>query len=260
MDARMAKTSVWITNLNWTCRTAGFSAIVSSAALQAQENFVRLSTVDSPGAVSPPVLRQSSGPDEKQKDEKAKADLNVQKDTASEKASDSKDDASARSKEQTKLKNREPLILPSLTIPNTSIEGLGTGATPEDKVSGRLPAIISLPYGPERYGFWALENKTWTAPVFCHQPLYFEDTMLERHGHERFPCLQPLMSGTRFFSDVALLPYHSCIQRPFEERYNTGHYRPGSPAPGLRQRLPYDAGALRFQLLTTGAAVLIAQP
>ncbi len=166
----------------------------------------------------------------------------------------------AQEQEPTATKNRGPLVLPALTVPNTSIHADGTNSVPEDLVSGRLPSAIYLPFGPDRYGFWALESKTWIAPVYCHQPLYFEDTMLERHGQERFPCLQPILSGARFFSDAALQPYHAYLQPPLQERPSAGHYRPGSTAPSLRQRPPYDAGAIRFQLLTTGTVVLAGQP
>ena len=166
----------------------------------------------------------------------------------------------AQEQETTTAKNRGPLLLPALTVPNTSIQRDETDSVPEDLVAGRLPNAMYLPYGPDRYGFWALESKTWTAPVFCHQPLFFEDTMLERHGQERLPCLQPLLSGFRFFSDVVFQPYQAYLHPPLQERASAGHYRPGSTAPCLRQRAPYDAGALRFQLLTTGTAVLAAQP
>lgn len=166
----------------------------------------------------------------------------------------------AQEQEPTTEKTRGPLLLPALTVPNTSVQRDGKNSVPEDLVAGRLPVAIYLPYGPDRYGFWALESKTWIAPVYCLQPLYFEDTMLERHGQERFPCLQPILSGARFFSDAALQPYHAYLQPPLQERPSAGHYRPGSTAPSLRQRPPYDAGAIRFQLLTTGTVVLAGQP
>jgi len=166
----------------------------------------------------------------------------------------------AQEQEPTATKNRDPLVLPALKVPNTSIPTDGTNSVPEDLVVGRLPSAIYLPYGPDRYGFWRLETKTWIAPVFCHQPLFFEDTMLERHGQERNPCLQPLLSGARFFSDVAFQPYQAYLHPPLQEQPSAGHYRTGSAAPCLRQRVPYDAGAIRFQLLTTGTVVLAAQP
>ena len=166
----------------------------------------------------------------------------------------------AQEQEPTTAKTRGPLLLPALTVPSTSVQRDGNNSVPEDLVAGRLPVAIHLPYGPDRYGFWALESKTWIAPVYCLQPLYFEDTMLERHGQERLPCLQPLLSGARFFSDIAFMPYHAYLHPPLQERASAGHYRMGSAAPCLRQRAPYDAGAIRFQLLTTGTAVLAAQP
>ena len=246
----MALTTELLTYLNRSTCIAGLGIAVSCGALQAQENVFRSASARLPAVNT--VLPLDSAKEAFQKAEGGNA-------------GDSSEDVIRLKPEQSPkdnsiAKNREPIVLPALSIPNTSIQGVGTGSTPEDLVVGRLPATIQLPYGADRYGFWALDRKTWTAPVFCLQPVYFEETMLERHGQERFPYLQPLVSGATFFSNIAFLPYHSYLQRPLEERYSTGHYRPGSPAPCLRQRAPYDAGALRFQLLTTGTTVLTAQP
>lgn len=264
MNARMAIKNVLLGSLRGSCFVAGLGAAASCEAVYSQENFFRLSSVQVPAIITVPSPRlqqvaAKKGDEAKagQASEEVIRDKPVQsqaKDTAGDSLSET-----TSNKEQP-AKNREPLVLPALSMPNTSIVGVGTGATPQDQVAGRLPATISLPYGSDRYGFWALESKTWTAPVFCHQPVYFEDTMLERHGHERLPCLQPVLSGTRFFTDIAFLPYNAYLQRPLEERYDTGHYRQGSAVPALRQRSPYDAGAMRFQLLTTGTAVLAVQP
>jgi hypothetical protein len=241
--------------------------------LQAQENVFRSASTRLPAINTVPPLRSAKVAFQKAEEQNAgdlsedltrlKQEQSPAKDTTLDQKVDLKDTAGTRStdsRDNSKAMNREPIVLPALSIPNTSIQGVGTGSTPEDFVVGRLPATIQLPYGADRYGFWALDRKTWTAPVFCLQPVYFEETMLERHGQERFPYLQPLVSGATFFSNIAFLPYHSYLQRPLEERYSTGHYRPGSPVPCLRQRAPYDAGALRFQLLTTGTTVLTAQP
>ena len=169
-----------------------------------------------------------------------------------------------KSSQQSMAKDRGPIVLPALNVPNISIRDIGSerakGSAPEDAVAGRLPNMISLPFGPDRFGQWSLDYKTWTAPVFCHQPTYFEDTMLEQHGHERVPALQPILSGVRFYSTAAFLPYLSYLNPPLKYSYHGDHYRPGSCAPALRQRPPYDKGALRFQLLTTGTAILMMQP
>ena len=258
----MALTTELLTYLNRSTCIAGLGVAVSCSAAQAQENVFRTTSTQLPAVNTVRPFNSASEAFQKAEGLNAgdssedvirfKPEQSQAKDSASIQTVDSKDNS--------KVKNREPIVLPALSIPNTSIQGVGTGSTPEDFVVGRLPATIQLPYGADRYGFWALDRKTWTAPVFCLQPVYFEETMLERHGQERFPYLQPLVSGATFFSNIAFLPYHSYLQRPLEERYSTGHYRPGSPAPCLRQRAPYDAGALRFQLLTTGTTVLTAQP
>jgi hypothetical protein len=255
MNARMAKRTQFRTFLTRSSCFAGIGIAFSSCWLEAQENVFRPASIQLPAVTAVPVGSTKTIADyaaaNKLKD-------NSSKTLDSEKASNSKDDSAQVG--ESKPKNREPIVLPNLSVPNTSIQGVGTGATPEDVVAGRLPPRIPMPYGADRYGFWALDTKTWTAPVFCHQPLYFEDVMLERHGQERFPCAQPLVSGARFFSNVALLPYKSYLQRPLDDRYSTGYYRPGSAVPCVRQRAPYDAGAMRFQLLTTGTAVLAGQP
>jgi hypothetical protein len=98
---------------------------------------------------------------------------------------------------------RDPIVLPILSVPKTTVDSNGAGAMPDDMVSGRLPPPMMLPYGSDRKGIWSPLYKTWTAPVYCHQPTYFHDTMLEEHGHERCWSLQPLVSGARFYSQVA---------------------------------------------------------
>ena len=240
-NARMAFTTPFTTrlliSLNRSCFFAGLGVAVSSSALHAQENPFRFVSKQSPADTIVPQSENAIAP---------RPD----------------DPKSTNTVEQaaTTAKNRDIPVLQALTVPNTSIRADGMNSFSEDLEAGRLPSAIFLPYGPDRYGVWALESKTWIAPVFCHQPLYFEDVMLERHGQERRPCLQPLLSGTRFFSDIVLMPYHAYLHPPLQERASAGHYRPGSIAPCLRQRPPYDAGAIRFQLLTTGTVVLAGQP
>jgi len=253
---------------------AGLMVAMGSSQLHAQVNFFREPSVESSPTVAIQVpssateidsLRVKRDPaDVSKSDSPSKTADDVSEREDAEREDMERKDAERKDAEKSKsLASSRPkklIILPALTIPNTTISDVGTGALPEDLVSGRFPSTIPLPYGPDRYGFWSLSQKTWLAPTFCHQPLYFEDVMLERHGQERFPCIQSMLSGARFFSDVVFMPYHAYLQRPLEERYNTGHYRPGSTAPGLRQRAPYDAGALRFQLLTTGTTILAGQP
>ena len=270
--ARMAKTGI-LSFINRSGFYAGFGVAFSCGALHAQENVFRSASVRLPAVTIAPQKAAPIGSnqtiDGSIASKTSEVAIQLSPEQSSVTGSEVLQSGEAKQttafdgnygKDQSDSKNREPLKLPALTVPNTSVSGAEQRETPEDFVVGRLPAVIPLPYGADRYGFWEFGNKTWVAPVYCVQPFYFEDTMLERHGHERFPKLQPFVSGARFFGDIAFLPYHAYLQRPLEERPSTGHYRAGSSAPCIRQRAPYDAGALRFQLLTTGTAVLAVQP
>ena len=87
----------------------------------------------------------------------------------------------------------------------------------------------------------------WRASNIQHYPLYFEDAMLERHGHTRsfygFEYAQSVISGVKFFATIPLLPYHETLRPKCQCVYALGHYRPGSAAPCLRDNLPYDSRA-----------------
>ena len=157
-------------------------------------------------------------------------------------------------------RSKEPLRVRALSIPNTSISGIGTGTTPEDATAGRLPTPMPLPYGPDREAGWSVKTKHWIAPVYCHQPTYYEDVMLEHHGHERCVALQPVLSGARFYTGIFFTPYLATLRPPLQDIPSTGHYRPGSCAPALRQRAPYDPTAMKVQAAATAAGVVALQP
>jgi hypothetical protein len=123
-----------------------------------------------------------------------------------------------------------------------------------------LPDPIPLPFGPDREGGWTYTPKEWTAPIYFHQPTYYEDMMLEHHGHERCPPLTPFLSGGRFFTGIFFTPYLACLQHPLQDVSNAGQYRPGSIAPALRQRAPYDVHALGTQAVSVGVGVPLFQP
>lgn len=151
------------------------------------------------------------------------------------------------------------LKLPTLTVPDLAIADVGTGKLPRDVTEGKLPPAIPLPSGYDRDLSQPLvfNTKMWLPAEMAHNPLYFEDIMLERHGQSAYPYLQPYLSGARLLGQTAMLPYQMTLNGPCEAVSNLGRYRPGSPAPCLRQRLPYDVRALRNQLLTTGAAAAL---
>ena len=148
---------------------------------------------------------------------------------------------------------RGPIVILPLNTPNISTEGIGTGAKPENMAFGRIPPAQPLPTGLDRGTPVFPHDKLWEPSAICHKPLYFQDTMLERHGHERFHALQPMISGVRFFGTLPLMPYLMTLHPPAEDISNLGHYRPGTAAPRLYERAPYDARALGVQTAVTGA-------
>ena len=153
-----------------------------------------------------------------------------------------------------------PITLAPLVTPNTITAGIGTNALPEDMVNGRLPKPIALPTGTTRDNPPLTSTKTWVPGGFCRQPLYWEDPMLERHGHQSHPILQPVCSGAKFYGTFLVLPYLATLRDPLSDVHTLGSYSPGSPAPALRFRPHYDAKAIRNQVIMSGAATAISAP
>lgn len=149
--------------------------------------------------------------------------------------------------------------IPELTAPNTSLSGIGTGNVPPSALQGYPIEEVGLPVGESRDGDWTDLCACWQAANTCHLPLYFEEPMLERNGQQRYPCLQPMLSGVRFFGNVAMLPYYMQLNPPWEEQSTLGSYRPGTSAPALYHRPPFRADAVTAEGLAT-AAILIAVP
>lgn len=147
------------------------------------------------------------------------------------------------------------LVLPPLRALTTDLSVIGTGVTPEDYAAATATETQPLPEGPERQGQWAYVSKYWQATNSFSHPLYFEDIMLERHGHQRFPLLQPFVSGARFFGTFPALPYLMTVDPPMEFDYTLGYFRVGSPAPPLLQRPPFDQEAAVTEAAAVGAGI-----
>ncbi len=129
---------------------------------------------------------------------------------------------------------------------NISLMDVGTGLVPASTPFGEQ-FRVGLPTGMERGVSYKPVH--WKPSLVCHYPLYFEDPMLERHGHNRWGCLQPLAAGAKFFGNIPLLPYRATLQPRRECVYALGSYRAGSCAPLLRDQLPYDRNAMVVEAL-----------
>jgi len=102
---------------------------------------------------------------------------------------------------------------------------------------------------------WHSLTYTWKASALCHKPLYFDDEQLERYGHEWGPVLQPVVSATKFYANVFILPYKMGLRTPNECVYALGHYRPGNCAPYMIDPLGFT---VRAGLFEAGAVIGLA--
>jgi hypothetical protein len=155
--------------------------------------------------------------------------------------------------------SEEGFSLPTIAAPTTSKEQIGNGETPSGFRSGTVPQVMPLPEsGADRGGMpWAWTVSHWAAADTFSHPLYFEDRMLERHGHRRFPHLQPMISGGRFAAQAFLLPYLVALHHPSECHYSLGYYRAGDCVPAFFQRPPWKRKAAVAQAVSTAVTATI---
>jgi hypothetical protein len=102
---------------------------------------------------------------------------------------------------------------------------------------------------------WTPQRKYWAAAATCHLPLYFQDPVLERYGHnveqfvgplgrflsypvddpdqstQRNQILQPVFSAGLFGLQIIAWPYNMVMDPPWEAQYDLGYYRPGDKVP-----------------------------
>ena len=87
----------------------------------------------------------------------------------------------------------------------------------------------------------------WKATELSHQPLYFDDQILERYGQTIAPCVQPVISGAKFFGTLPSMPYRMWINRTHDYRTTLGYHRPGSATPCYRDAVHWRWDAASFQ-------------
>ncbi len=92
---------------------------------------------------------------------------------------------------------------------------------------------------------------SYTPWTICYRPLYFEDIALERYGRN-VGFLQTGLSGVRFFSSVAALPYKMTRRPPRSCQCSNGFSRPGDcPLPGYGNRkFQWDAALVETAIVT----------
>ena len=74
---------------------------------------------------------------------------------------------------------------------------------------------------------WTPYFVSWQAPMLAHNPLYFEEVNLERHGLS-FGVAQPAVSAGQFLGRTLALPYLMARRPPRSHTYTLGYQRPGN--------------------------------
>ena len=95
----------------------------------------------------------------------------------------------------------------------------------------------------------SLERNAGITPVYwqtsnvTHNPLYFEDSGLERSGHSFSDVVQPFVSVGKFGAQVVALPYTIALDPMWKHEAPLGHYRPGESAPKRHLAVPINGRA-----------------
>ncbi len=149
------------------------------------------------------------------------------------------------------------LALPPIMAVTTDINKIGNGSAPKSFREESETPIGDLPEaGTDRDAGWVSTTYQFAAANTFSNPRYFEDVMLERHGHERYPHLQPMVSGARFFATFPMLPYLMTVRPPCECESQMGYFRPGSCVYPYRQRPPYDRNAVIVEACSVARGVI----
>jgi hypothetical protein len=132
------------------------------------------------------------------------------------------------------------------------------------RLPGYLKSADIYPWSnPSNYGQYIF---------ICHDPLFFEDIPAERYGEVHSPCLQPVVSFTKFVGAIPLLPYkipmnyfaasHDGAYVAYDHHYNL---RPGvtegSYFPNHVQNAPYvsarTASIATYAWVVTGVVLFL---
>ncbi len=131
------------------------------------------------------------------------------------------------------------------------------GELPIDKAAEKFSAVGSRIHLPGTHRDWCSSSVHWNASLLNHQPLYFKDVNLERHGFS-YGMLQPVVSGAKFFATLPALPYLMTAQPPHTTQYSLGETRPGNQACYVHELPPTHLDATLVEAgLITGLIFLI---
>lgn len=136
---------------------------------------------------------------------------------------------------------------------NKAIE---SGEPPKDHANATFGNREKIAYVAGSVDSPKFQQQVRTAATFQHQPLYFEELNLERHG-KSFRALQPVVSSAKFFGTLPLLPYKMASQRPGSHVRTHDPYPAGVPAPRVRETKRFSPKGAAFEVAAIAAAIMI---
>jgi hypothetical protein len=123
--------------------------------------------------------------------------------------------------------------------------GTGAAGGPTDYSQDLFSTTMDPTVGRSLNG--PITTRHWQAAELWHQPLYFDDPLLERYGQTPLPRMHAAISAAHFFGTLPVLPYKMAMDHPRDCVSTLGYYRPGSPAPCLNEQLPWDWRAFTWE-------------
>ncbi|TWT57345.1 hypothetical protein KOR42_07050 [Thalassoglobus neptunius] len=130
------------------------------------------------------------------------------------------------------------------------------GSLPENRAEVLFAGINGRAHPPATSRNWSATTEYWNASLLNHQPLYFEDSNLERHGFSHGIC-QPVFSGVRFLGTVPILPYLIGANPSYETVYTLGETQPGDHACYTCEYPPFSLRGATAQGLATAGLILL---
>ena len=87
---------------------------------------------------------------------------------------------------------------------------------------------------------WTQTWYTWKASGLCHKPLYFEQSHMERYGHSWGPVLDPVISGSAFLWQLAVLALQNGLGAARRMHLSAGPLSPRQLRSALYRAVPVE--------------------